>query len=56
MCNGDIKITNHMTLGTCEYCGSVQTLPKIDDDVRVALFNRGNHSRCNRVLDFEDNQ
>jgi len=45
MCGGDITLTEDKTFGTCEYCGSTMTLPKVSDDQRAAAFNRGNHFR-----------
>lgn len=45
ICGGDMEISADKTFGTCEYCGSTMTLPKIDDDIRAAAFNRGNHFR-----------
>ena len=45
MCGGDIEISADKTFGTCEYCGSTMTLPKVDDEQRAAAFNRGNHFR-----------
>ncbi|MBQ1504055.1 MAG: toll/interleukin-1 receptor domain-containing protein, partial [Oscillospiraceae bacterium] len=45
MCGGDIAVSEDKTFGTCEYCGSTMTLPKVSDDQRAALFNRGNHFR-----------
>ena len=45
MCGGDIQLAEDKTFGTCEYCGSVMTLPKISDEQRAAAFNRGNHFR-----------
>ena len=45
MCGGDIEVNEEKTFGTCEYCGSVMTLPKVSDDQRAARFNRGNHFR-----------
>ena len=45
ICGGDMEISADRTFGTCEYCGSTMTLPKIGDDVRAAAFNRGNHFR-----------
>lgn len=45
MCGGDIDIAADKTFGTCEYCGSAMTLPKVDDEQRAAAFNRGNHFR-----------
>ena len=45
MCGGDIQLAEDKTFGTCEYCGSVMTLPRVSDEQRVAAFNRGNHFR-----------
>ena len=46
MCGGDIEPFADKTFGTCDSCGSTMTLPKIDDEQRVAAFKRGNHFRC----------
>ncbi|MBQ6755734.1 MAG: TIR domain-containing protein [Oscillospiraceae bacterium] len=51
MCGGDIELSADKTFGTCEYCGSTMTLPKIDDEQRAAAFNRGNHFR--RIGEFD---
>ena len=51
MCGGDIEISADKTFGTCEFCGSVMTLPKVDDEQRAAAFNRGNHFR--RIGEFD---
>lgn len=51
MCGGDIELSPDKTFGTCEYCGSTMTLPKIDDEQRAAAFNRGNHFR--RIGEFD---
>lgn len=45
MCGGDMELSTDKTFGTCECCGSVMTLPKLDTDQRAAQFNRGNHFR-----------
>ena len=45
MCGGDIELSADKTFGTCEYCGSTMTFPKVDDEQRAAMFNRGNHFR-----------
>ena len=45
MCGGDMVLNEEKTFGTCEYCGSIMTLPKVSDDQRAARFNRGNHFR-----------
>ena len=51
MCGGDIELAADKTFGTCEFCGSTTTLPKVDDDQRAAAFNRGNHFR--RIGEFD---
>ena len=51
MCGGDIQLAEDKTFGTCEYCGSVMTLPKVSDEQRAAAFNRGNHFR--RMGEFD---
>ena len=51
MCGGDMNISPDKTFGTCEYCGSTMTLPKIDDEQRAEAFNRGNHFR--RIGEFD---
>ncbi len=43
MCGGDLKIIDKSSYATCEYCGSTMTLPNIDDERIVNLFNRANH-------------
>lgn len=45
MCGGDIILNEEKTIGTCEFCGTQMTLPKVSDDQRAARFNRGNHFR-----------
>ena len=51
MCGGDMELAADKTFGTCEFCGSTMTLPKVDDEQRAALFNRGNHFR--RIGEFD---
>lgn len=51
ICGGDMEISADKTFGTCEYCGSTMTLPKIDDEQRAEAFNRGNHFR--RIGEFD---
>ena len=45
MCGGDIQLAEDRTFGTCEYCCSVMTLPKVSDEQRAVAFNRGNAFR-----------
>lgn len=50
-CGGSIELSEDKTFGTCEFCGSTMTFPKVDDDQRAAAFNRGNHFR--RIGEFD---
>ena len=51
MCGGTLEINNNESVATCEYCGTQQTLPKLDDDKRVNLYDRANHFRRNNEFD-----
>ena len=51
MCGGDINVSKDQTYSTCNYCGSITTLPKISDEQRINLFNRANHFR--RLNEFD---
>ena len=45
MCGGGLDITEGMTVCECEYCGSVQTVPQLDDEKKINLFTRANRLR-----------
>ena len=51
MCGGDIEVKQEIQVGTCLYCGSVMTLPRIDSDKKARLFNRANQYRLNCEFD-----
>ena len=51
MCGGDIEVSQDMTVGTCLFCGSTMTLPRIDSDKKARLFNRANQYRLNNEFD-----
>lgn len=51
MCGGTLEIQDGQTIGKCEYCGTVQTLPRLDDDRRANLYDRANHFRRNNEFD-----
>ena len=51
MCGGSIEFQPGATVGECEYCGSRQTLPKLDDDKKANLYDRANHFRRNNEFD-----
>ena len=51
MCGGSLEITDEKTVCECEYCGTVQTVPRIRDDNAANLFNRANHLRAKCEFD-----
>lgn len=51
MCGGTLEVQNGESVGICEYCGTKQTLPKLDDDRRANLYDRANHFRRNNEFD-----
>ena len=50
MCGGELEISNK-SIATCEYCGTQQTLPRLDDERKVNLYDRANHFRRNNEFD-----
>ena len=51
ICGGNIEVGETTTFATCEYCGVTSTLPKVDDQRQLNLFNRANNLR--RQNDFD---
>ena len=51
MCGGTLEINGNQTTATCEYCGTQQTLPKLNDDRKSNLYDRANHFRRNNEFD-----
>ncbi len=51
MCGGTLEIQNGSTVAECEYCGAKQTLPKLDDEKRVNLYDRANRFRRRNEFD-----
>ena len=51
MCGGDLEINQGSTVAECIYCGTRQTLPKLDDDRKANLYDRANHFRRNNDFD-----
>ena len=45
MCGGDLRLLEGKTTAECEYCGSFQTVPVVDDEKKLTLFNRANRLR-----------
>ena len=51
MCGGDLDIGEGITVSECEYCGTKQTLPRLDNEKKVNLYARANHFRRNNDYD-----
>ena len=51
MCGGTIEFEQDATVGVCDSCGTKQTLPRLDDDKKINLYDRANHFRRNNDYD-----
>jgi len=46
-----LEITEGQSVCTCEFCGTEQTLPRLDSDRKANLYDRANHFRRNNDFD-----
>ena len=51
MCGGSLDVPIGSSVIECEYCGTQQTLPKLDDEKRTNMYDRANHFRRNNEFD-----
>ena len=51
MCGGDLHPAEGATTCECEFCGTTQTIPKLDNDRRANLYDRANHFRRQNEYD-----
>lgn len=51
MCGGNLEFAEGQSYGTCDSCGSTMTLPKVNDERILNLFNRANHYRVQNEFD-----
>ena len=51
MCGGTLEFEQGATVAVCDYCGTKQTLPRLDDERRANLYDRANHFRRNNDYD-----
>ena len=51
MCGGDLQVIDGENIAECEYCGSKQTVPTVDDDKKRKLYDRANRLRFNCEFD-----
>ena len=47
MCGGSLEIQQDSLIAVCEYCGTKQTLPRLDNEQKMHLYDRANHFRRN---------
>ena len=45
MCGGDLAFAEGASTAECEYCGSLQTIPKVDDEKKLVQFERAERLR-----------
>jgi len=51
MCGGDLNLLDSKKIAICEYCGSKQTVPDIDDEKKARNFNHANKLRMDNKFD-----
>lgn len=51
MCFGELSITDDTKIIECEYCGTKQTIPSLDNEKKLNLFNRANRLRFGNEFD-----
>lgn len=55
MCGGDVTPIKNSNIGKCEYCKSTMTLPNMEDEKIINLYNRANDYRINNEFDKASN-
>ena len=51
MCGGHIHYADDVSVATCEFCGTEQTIVRTDDLKQLNLFNRANSLRLQNEFD-----
>ena len=51
MCGGDLQPVDQSTTCECEFCGTRQTVPSLDNEKKTNLFNRANRLRMSAEFD-----
>lgn len=51
MCGGNIEVSENQNIGVCDSCGSTMTIPKVNDERILNLFDRANHFRLQNEFD-----
>ena len=50
-CGAQLEVKPGQNVATCEYCGSIQTLPDTDDEKKISLYNRARLLRYRNDFD-----
>ena len=51
MCGGNIEVGENQNIGVCDSCGSTMTIPNVNDERILNLFDRANHFRLQNDFD-----
>ena len=51
MCGGDLEIAEGAGIAECPYCGTRQTVPRMDSERKANLYDRANHFRRSNEFD-----
>ena len=51
MCGGDFEVNTKDNILECVYCGTKQTIPDVNNEKKVNLFNRANRLRIGCEFD-----
>ena len=51
MCGGDLHPVDQSSTCECEFCGTRQTVPALDNEKKANLFNRANRLRMSAEFD-----
>ena len=51
ICGGDLDIQDNHKVAVCQYCGTEQVLPKVQNEQKAKLYDRATHFRSNNEYD-----
>ena len=51
MCGGTLEVAEGQTVVTCDFCGTEQTVPSLDNEKKITLFKRANALRAKCEFD-----
>lgn len=51
ICGGDLEVNEALSVYECQHCGVKQTIPSVDDEDKVKLYNRANALRLKCEFD-----